>query len=261
MKVDGSAASTVSLDARCSSSASTMRLSRRESRSSPPGLTESLPPRGWEVTTITRMPHYPSSRREPARRRTRNGTVNRRHLPWNVNLAARVRRGAAERPSRRRGAPTQPVRIGSEHAAAVEAHVVLPRRSADRGRRRARRRSRPRDRMRRRLDPRLFEDPVTDADIDGFVGDWPARTLDQSEFANCLVLLTRRSDVDGAKSAQWAHGPVRRLVWEAERSTFGQCAIYDYLSPDKCRTSWAHVGAPVPVKAPSSARLATRMRP
>jgi hypothetical protein len=42
----------------------------------------------------------------------------------------------------------------------------------------------------------VLQNPVTDADINGFVGDWPARTLDESEFANCLVLLARGVDVD-----------------------------------------------------------------
>jgi hypothetical protein len=42
----------------------------------------------------------------------------------------------------------------------------------------------------------VFQNPVTDADIDGFVGDGPARTLNESEFANCSVLLARGVDVD-----------------------------------------------------------------
>jgi putative colanic acid biosynthesis glycosyltransferase WcaI len=60
-------------------------------------LTESLAGRGWDVTMITGMPHYPAWRRERAPRRTRNGTVDvRRHLHYVPSRQSALRRAGYE---------------------------------------------------------------------------------------------------------------------------------------------------------------------
>jgi putative colanic acid biosynthesis glycosyltransferase WcaI len=60
-------------------------------------LTESLALRGWDVTMITGMPHYPAWRRGRAPRRTRNGTVNvRRHLHYVPARQSALRRAGYE---------------------------------------------------------------------------------------------------------------------------------------------------------------------
>jgi colanic acid biosynthesis glycosyl transferase WcaI len=60
-------------------------------------LTESLALRGWDVTMITGIPHYPAWRREHAPRRTRNGPVNvRRHLHYVPARQSALRRAVYE---------------------------------------------------------------------------------------------------------------------------------------------------------------------
>ena len=60
-------------------------------------LTEALTKRGWDVTMITGMPHYPAWRREPAPRRARNGAVAvRRHPHYVPARQSALRRAAYE---------------------------------------------------------------------------------------------------------------------------------------------------------------------
>jgi colanic acid biosynthesis glycosyl transferase WcaI len=60
-------------------------------------LTRSLAERGWDVTMITGMPHYPAWRRQPAPRRTHNGAVAvRRHLHYVPARQSALRRAAYE---------------------------------------------------------------------------------------------------------------------------------------------------------------------
>jgi colanic acid biosynthesis glycosyl transferase WcaI len=60
-------------------------------------LTEALTKRGWDVTMITGMPHYPAWRRQPAPRRTHAGAVAvRRHLHYVPARQSAIRRAAYE---------------------------------------------------------------------------------------------------------------------------------------------------------------------
>jgi glycosyltransferase involved in cell wall biosynthesis len=60
-------------------------------------LTRSLAERGWNVTMITGIPHYPAWRRQPAPRRTHNGAVAvRRHVHYVPARQSAVRRAAYE---------------------------------------------------------------------------------------------------------------------------------------------------------------------
>jgi colanic acid biosynthesis glycosyl transferase WcaI len=60
-------------------------------------LTEALTKRGWGVTMITGMPHYPSWHRQPAPRRTHNGAVAvRRHLHYVPARQSALRRATYE---------------------------------------------------------------------------------------------------------------------------------------------------------------------
>jgi colanic acid biosynthesis glycosyl transferase WcaI len=60
-------------------------------------LTEALSKRGWDVTMITGMPHYPAWHRQPAPRRTHGGAVAvRRHLHYVPARQSALRRAAYE---------------------------------------------------------------------------------------------------------------------------------------------------------------------
>jgi colanic acid biosynthesis glycosyl transferase WcaI len=60
-------------------------------------LTRGLAERGWDVTMITGMPHYPAWRRQPAPRRTHGGAVAvRRHLHYVPRRQSALRRAAYE---------------------------------------------------------------------------------------------------------------------------------------------------------------------
>jgi colanic acid biosynthesis glycosyl transferase WcaI len=60
-------------------------------------LTKSLAERGWNVTMITGIPHYPAWRRQPAPRRTHNGAVAvRRHVHYVPARQSALRRAAYE---------------------------------------------------------------------------------------------------------------------------------------------------------------------
>src|SRR5207248_609728 len=60
-------------------------------------LTRSLAERGWEVTMITGVPHYPAWRRQRAARRTHSGAVAvRRHLHYVPARQTALRRAAYE---------------------------------------------------------------------------------------------------------------------------------------------------------------------
>ena len=60
-------------------------------------LTESLSERGWDVTMVTGMPHYPAWRREAAPRRSTNGRVFiRRHVHYVPARQSALRRAAYE---------------------------------------------------------------------------------------------------------------------------------------------------------------------
>jgi glycosyltransferase involved in cell wall biosynthesis len=60
-------------------------------------LTETLSERGWDVTMVTGMPHYPAWRREDAPRRSTNGRVSlRRHVHYVPARQSALRRAAYE---------------------------------------------------------------------------------------------------------------------------------------------------------------------
>src|SRR5438067_13078682 len=60
-------------------------------------LTENLSERGWEVTMVTGMPHYPAWRRQPAPLRSRSGHISiRRHMHYVPARQSALRRAAYE---------------------------------------------------------------------------------------------------------------------------------------------------------------------